>query len=155
MKGFTAYSLRFIIGILLNVPLLLPAMAEEPNICSGLDMGLDFQGQFNGYKVAICVRGMGPTHMVIINRSSDTSRYSVKSLPLQEVRQPKGHEDSPTVGFRTGSYVFYRAKEDGIIYEIDISRDGSASFSILGNNSQIYSDWTNDVNHGDLILPRK
>ncbi|MEA5475088.1 hypothetical protein VB716_12745 [Synechococcus sp. CCY9201] len=130
-------------------------MAEDSNICNALEMGLDVQGQFNGYKVAVCLRGMGPTHMVVINQSSDSSRYSVKSLPLQVTRQPKGHEDSTTVGLRTGSYVFYRAKEDGITYEVDISRDGSATFSITSSSSQIYSDWTVDVEYGDLIPPRK
>jgi hypothetical protein len=147
--------LGFLIGVLLAVSLIGAVKAEDSNICNALEMGLDVQGQFKGYKVAVCLRGMGPTHMIIINQSSNSSRYSVKSLPLQVVRQPEGHEGLLTVGLRAESYVFYRAKEDGITYEVDISRDGSATFSIFSSKSQVYSDWTIDVKFGDLIPPKK
>jgi hypothetical protein len=129
------------------------SFAVEGDMCAPFGMGLDMQAQLKGFRVATCLRGMGPTHMIIVNESSDSSRYSVRSVLLDSLREPKEHEDSPTVGLKAGSHVFYRATEQGVVYEIDVSPYGHASFSMIANGVLVYSDSTHEVVYGDLIPP--
>lgn len=146
-------SFRFLVVLTSAILAPMSSFAMEGDMCSPFGMGLDMQAQLKGFRVATCLRGMGPTHMIIVNESSDSSKYSVRTVLLDALREPREHEDSPTVGLREGSYVFYRATEQGVVYEIDVSLYGSASFSVTANGVLVYSDKTYEVVYGDLIPP--
>ena len=129
------------------------ANAEPGNACEGLGMGKEVQMQFPGYRIAVCLRGMGPTHMVVISESSNSSDYSVKTLPLKPVATHTCHECSPNVGLSADVYAFYKAEDDGVAYRVDIQKDASASLLITSGGTRVYSDRTTEVYYGDLIRP--
>lgn len=127
-----------------------------PRICESLGWGTDLQAVFPGYRVAVCIGGMNPTHMVVINESNISNQKTVTTMLLKDLVSPEaaGHEGATTVGQRKGAWASYESQNDGTIYQVDVMKSGWTTLTIISGGRIIYSQGSDNVVFVNLFLPK-
>lgn len=132
------------------------AHESSPRICESLGWGTDLQAVFPGYRLAICIGGMNPTHMVVVQESNISNQKTVVAMPLNELRsfESAGFEGATTVGNRNGSWASYESTNNGAVYQVDVMKNGWTTLTISAGRSTVYSQGSNDVEFVNLFLPK-
>jgi hypothetical protein len=130
---------------------------NTPRICEILGWGTDLQAVFPGYRVAVCIGGMNPTHMVVVNDSNISNQKTVTTMLLKNLvsLESVGHEGATTVGDRNGAWASYESQNHGTTYQVDVTADGWTTLTISSGGNTIYSQGSNNVIFVDLVLPKR
>ncbi|WP_143780373.1 hypothetical protein [Leptolyngbya sp. 'hensonii'] len=111
-----------------------PALALESRLCNGFG-ATDVQAQFPSYRVAVCIQGMGPTHMKVQGYGQP------KTIRLTRV------EMLPEGGW------YYQAENGSMIYTLTIKKNAIAELQIVDGDNY-WKEATRRVEFVEAIPPR-
>lgn len=126
----------------------LPGLAQPNRLCTTQHWATELEAQFSGYRVAICVGGMNPTHVIL--QKNGEGAESPQVLPLDRIRPDAPREEPQTIDLLPNGSWFYQATAGSKTYRVIIQGSRVAKLQITEAGTKTEQFVTNQIDWVDM-----